>query len=140
MIEYVKKVLPKTELLAQLAEEATELAHAALKLRRAIDGTNTTPVTYEAALDNLHEEIADVHLVLNILGIESSIEHPGIMAAKLERWVRRLQATRTCSTCAHDAPVEPCHEPTRDCGVCKKPCKCYGCTNYENWEEYHGQQ
>jgi hypothetical protein len=29
--------LPKTEILAQLAEEASELAQAALKLRRALD-------------------------------------------------------------------------------------------------------
>lgn len=35
--------LPKAEILAQLAEEASELAQAALKLRRAIDKENPTP-------------------------------------------------------------------------------------------------
>ena len=33
----VSDILPKTEILAQLAEEASELAQAALKLRRALD-------------------------------------------------------------------------------------------------------
>ena len=36
----ISDILPKTEILAQLAEEASELAQAALKLRRALDGTN----------------------------------------------------------------------------------------------------
>lgn len=35
--------LPKAEILAQLAEETSELAQAALKLRRAIDKENPTP-------------------------------------------------------------------------------------------------
>lgn len=39
----VSDILPKTEILAQVAEEASELAQAALKLRRALDGTNPTP-------------------------------------------------------------------------------------------------
>ena len=33
----VSDILPKTEILAQLAEEASELAQAALKLRRSLD-------------------------------------------------------------------------------------------------------
>jgi hypothetical protein len=37
--------LPKAEVLAQMAEELTEAAQAALKLRRAMDGANpTTPI------------------------------------------------------------------------------------------------
>ena len=43
MSKKVSDILPKTEILAQLAEEASELAQAALKLRRALDGTNPTP-------------------------------------------------------------------------------------------------
>lgn len=35
----VSDILPETEILAQLAEEASELEQAALKLRRALDGT-----------------------------------------------------------------------------------------------------
>lgn len=43
MSKKVSDILPKTEILAQLAEEASELTQAALKLRRALDGT-TEPV------------------------------------------------------------------------------------------------
>lgn len=43
MNKKISDILPKTEILAQLAEEASELAQAALKLRRALDGTNPTP-------------------------------------------------------------------------------------------------
>lgn len=39
MSKKISDILPKTEILAQLAEEASELAQAALKLRRALDGT-----------------------------------------------------------------------------------------------------
>lgn len=42
MNKKVSDILPKTEILAQLAEEASELAQAALKLRRALDGIAAT--------------------------------------------------------------------------------------------------
>ena len=48
-IEYVKGKLQPAEILAQLAEEAAELGQAALKLRRAILGTNPTSVSEEEA-------------------------------------------------------------------------------------------
>lgn len=43
----VSEILPPTEILAQMAEEHSEGAQAALKLRRALDGTNPTPKTIE---------------------------------------------------------------------------------------------
>lgn len=43
----VFNLLPEEELLAQLAEECSEAAKAALKLRRARDGVNPTPVSEE---------------------------------------------------------------------------------------------
>ena len=45
--EKIKGRLGEAEVLAQLAEECTELAQAALKLRRALDGKNPTPNTEE---------------------------------------------------------------------------------------------
>ena len=39
--------LPKAEVLAQMAEELTEAAQAALKLRRAMDGANPTPISVD---------------------------------------------------------------------------------------------
>ena len=47
-------------MLEQLAEEATELAHAALKLARIERGENSTPVLKEDAMDHLIEEYTDV--------------------------------------------------------------------------------
>ena len=91
--ESIRDRVPQTELLAQLAEEASELAHAALKLRRAYDGTNPTPVPAAEALSNLKEEIADVQLLVSVLGLNSLVcanERACIMEAKLKRWLDRL--------------------------------------------------
>lgn len=96
MIEYIRKTIPKAELLAQLAEEAAELGHAALKLRRTLGNQNPTPVTYEEALDNLHEEIADVKLALKALDLDSPnihAKHTCIMMDKAKRWQNRLGST-----------------------------------------------
>ena len=49
----IKDIIQETEILALLAEEAAELAQAALKLRRVLDGTNPTPVTETEARRNL---------------------------------------------------------------------------------------
>lgn len=56
----ISDILPETEILAQLAEEASELAQAALKLRRALDGKTPTPKSVEECLKNIQEEMADV--------------------------------------------------------------------------------
>ena len=78
-----------------MAEEATELAHAALKLRRAYDGSNPTPMTKGEAIDNLIEEIGDVILYLEVLGFPVDPEvYRKDMNTKLERWVRRLKETK----------------------------------------------
>nr|DAI21402.1 MAG TPA: hypothetical protein [Caudoviricetes sp.] len=43
MSKKVSDILPKTEILAQVAEEASELAQTALKPRRALDEANPAP-------------------------------------------------------------------------------------------------
>ena len=58
-IEYIAANLSEEDILCQIAEEAAELAQAALKLRRAITQTNPTPVTVEKAAGNLVEEYGD---------------------------------------------------------------------------------
>lgn len=58
-LEYIAETLSDEDILCQISEEADELAKAALKLRRAITGTNPTPVTAEKAADNLIEEYGD---------------------------------------------------------------------------------
>lgn len=90
----IREMLDKTEILAQLAEEAAELAQAALKLRRAIDGKNPTPKSISECENRLHEEIADVWLCIREAGLfdrEHSMYQKGIVIAKRERWLSRLR-------------------------------------------------
>ena len=85
--------MSEAELLAQLAEECMELAHAALKLRRVLDGKNPTPVSEEKARENFNEEVADVNLVLAVLGTTEGVAKAyERMNFKLKRWAGRLRA------------------------------------------------
>ena len=89
--EIIEEKIPQAELLALLAEEAVELAHAALKLRRVYDGTNPTPVKGSEAFADLKEELADVGLVVSVLGYDRHRpEIARIQQAKLKRWLSRL--------------------------------------------------
>ena len=90
--EVIRGELSRAELLAQLAEEAVELAHAALKLRRVYDGVNPTPVKRSEAFDNLKEEIADVQLLMCVLELNwDDPVYSRIATYKLKRWVHRLE-------------------------------------------------
>lgn len=94
MIDYILEKTPQDELLAQLAEEAAELGHAALKLRRAYTGASPTPVKLSDAVDAVVEEIADVHLLLGLLGFDGPClqrEYERIGQNKLRRWATRLR-------------------------------------------------
>ena len=93
-IEYVRENLSKEEQLAQLAEECAELGKAALKLRRVYDGRNPTPVTRPEAFNNLVEEIADVTLCMEVLGMNTAevlYNCAKIRMEKAARWKRRIQ-------------------------------------------------
>jgi NTP pyrophosphatase (non-canonical NTP hydrolase) len=93
MLNLIREKVPQEELLAQLAEEAVELAHAALKLRRTYGDINPTPVKRTAAFARLKEEIADVKLLLTVLELDRhGIEYDRIGDAKLKRWAERLGA------------------------------------------------
>ena len=85
-VEYIKSRLDETERLLGLTEEALELALAALKLRRVLDGRNPTPVTEERAVED----------VLNSVEvIVTPSQHEQAMRSRLEkrnRWVSRLKA------------------------------------------------
>lgn len=96
----ISDYLPKTEILAQLAEEASELAQAALKLRRALDGKNPTPKSVEECEANLREEWADVQVAFDELWHDKrpseiwafDVECKNTITKKLDRWLSRLQA------------------------------------------------
>lgn len=90
-ISTIKEALDVPELLAQLAEECIELGHAALKLRRVLSGLNPTPTPHADAYENVQEEIADVLLVLKVLGYDyQSACYREMMNCKAQRWVNRL--------------------------------------------------
>lgn len=99
MSEKISELLSQAEVLAQMAEEASELAQAALKLRRVLDGANPTPVNGNEATANLLEELADVqncfHAFLEWCPeeyheyITESIND--MEKEKRKRWVERLK-------------------------------------------------
>jgi NTP pyrophosphatase (non-canonical NTP hydrolase) len=85
--------LSTTETLAQTAEECAELAQAALKLRRCIDGTNPTPKSIAEASDAFNEELADVLLASYVAGYDEG-KVARIMRRKMTRWIERLEKGR----------------------------------------------
>ena len=92
MLNYIKSHVSKKELLAQLAEEATELAKAALKYRRTLDDENPTPMSTNEAFRNLIEEIDDIGLCLETLALMWRVKSNSLQREqKLNRWVERLK-------------------------------------------------
>ena len=94
-LDVVRAKLTDQELLAQRAEEAAELAQAALKMRRVMDGANPTPVTFQEAHDNILEEICDVETCVAALlyNTPTAVKvRADLRAKKLERWAGRLIA------------------------------------------------
>ena len=91
--EIILQKAGREEILAQLAEECTELAQAALKYRRALmAGKNPTPVKPYQALWQLQEEMADVDVCVRALGLSFLDEYVlGVSADKRARWRERLE-------------------------------------------------
>ena len=84
MIEYIGK----PAMLEQLAEEATELAHAALKLARIYRAENPTPVTKREAKAHLIEEFTDVETCAKELKLSANRD---IEVMKIRRFYDRLK-------------------------------------------------
>ena len=99
-LEYIAANLSEEDILCQIAEEAAELAKAALKLRRAIAQTNPTPVTDEEAIDNLIEEYGDtvgsfmVWAKKNNLDIEIYETSNENIYSKFDRWADRIKESK----------------------------------------------
>lgn len=77
------------QILIGAAEEAAELSQACIKLYRAISGVNPTPVTREQALENLHEEVGDLRIYLDMMGLNQKTIEDG-METKRNRMAQRL--------------------------------------------------
>ena len=86
-ISEIRDKLGEEELLTQLAEEAAELAQAALKLRRAISGRNPTPKNQIECWKGMEEELTDVQLCALMVQVEPNAP---LMDAKVKRWYKRL--------------------------------------------------
>lgn len=78
-----------------LAEECTELAHAALKASRFLRGTNPTPLSWAEIQESLREEWADVYLCTNIINRNERDRWINFdeetYQYKLDRWLTRLE-------------------------------------------------
>ncbi len=90
--DFILEKLDERTLLEQLAEEASELSQAALKLIRAKElSNNVTPRTEQEVTQNLVEEILDCNLVMSLLCRKDRklvISIPKIN--KHKRWAERL--------------------------------------------------
>ena len=88
-INFIRSKLTECEVLTQLAEEASELSQAALKLRRAQMDINPTPVPVPEAEGQLEAEYMDVLTCLVVLGREN-VDND-MISARLFRWAERLK-------------------------------------------------
>lgn len=88
-VDNIRKAIPLEDLYMQLAEEASELSQACLKMARKIRNTNPTPKDEDAIRNDILEEYTDVRLVAtDILGLEPD---ELIEKYKLYRWSKRLE-------------------------------------------------
>lgn len=92
-LTYIADRISERDLILQIAEEASELAAAAAKVIRIMNGTNPTPVSYVEAKNNLAEELGDVELCL-VLAQRKKFLSPEMMldciCQKTNRWSDRL--------------------------------------------------
>ena len=90
-ILYVREQVAPADLFGQLAEEAVEVAHAAMKMQRILTGTNPTLVTEKEAMGKVMEEICDLYNALEVLKLDVNLRYEQIRKKKLARWVDRLK-------------------------------------------------
>lgn len=88
-VNFIKDNVSYPARLEQLAEEASELAHAALKLSRIIRGESPTPTSQQKAYEKLEEEFSDVTLMAYLCDLEASDSY---MEYKAERFEKRIEA------------------------------------------------
>ncbi len=93
----VASQLGKREKLEQVAEEASELCKAAMKLIRAGKmSENPTPMSLEEATQNFYEEFRDVLIAMRVT--LSPSKYASLLdvdnSPKFKRWYERLEANR----------------------------------------------
>lgn len=99
--EFIAEHITEEDILCQIAEEAAELAQAAMKLRRALSVTNPTPVDLATATYNILEEFADVYVAKRVFLVKCTdlaANQPiidAIIDAKTERWAQRIKESES---------------------------------------------
>lgn len=91
-LQIISESLSDEEKWGQLAEEAAELSQAALKMQRLFMSMNKPRKTCAECINNVYEEIADILVCLDVLGISySSVEINRIRREKEQRWARGIR-------------------------------------------------
>lgn len=97
---YVAAKLDERDLLEQLAEEASEVSQAALKLIRAAKmSDNATPLSQKEAAKNLAEELIDFQIsrelvfekIHGVVAQSMNLYNSKYDEKKLKRWAERLE-------------------------------------------------
>lgn len=100
-INDIRLAVPTPACFELLAEECTELAHAALKWARVLRGENPAAADLHEIACQLAEEASDVHLVCKVLDIKPD---PVIVREKLERWHKRIEGRPICAKSGDTSP------------------------------------
>ena len=95
-VDWVRENVSEIDRIDQMMEECSELLVACSKRKRALQGTNPTPVTAEKAWEEIKEESQDVLNVMCTMGLFQFLnpeEGPtNRMKEKMARWKARKEA------------------------------------------------
>ena len=87
-------MLTPADLWGQLAEEASELAQAALKMQRLELGNNPPRKTTQECINNVIEEHSDVDFCFKLLRWDDNKEMEVVQKAKAGRWMSTLKGVK----------------------------------------------
>lgn len=106
-VDYIRSRVPEAEMYASLAEEAAEIAQAALKCRRTMVEGNPTPISKGTAHTEFLVELGDIMTCLEVLGIDLNTNQTiqTVKNAKLERWADRIYVEEKKKQSARDEIV-----------------------------------
>lgn len=93
-MEELRGMLTSADLWGQLAEEASELAQAALKMQRLELGNNPPRKTPQECINNVIEEHSDVVFCFKLLRWDDNKEMEAVQKAKAGRWVSILKGVK----------------------------------------------
>lgn len=131
-MEYIRSRLTRAQLWGQLAEEAAELAQAALKMQRLEQGVNLPRKDGETCIAAVIEEHADVELLFEMLEWQDKEKREQIKAEKVKRWAKNLLeeenlTAETGRTTGHWMLIEQASYAEIRCSHCgNSPWKCSG--------------